>query len=94
MVYLPELCQGSDKFRNVVMTHDKSPGKFSDNQQVSHPGEIVRYLSEFDFRYNHRVELETDDTQRMDHALFGIGGKRLTYRTVDKADGADNTPTA
>ena len=42
-----------------------------------------RYLSEFDFRYNHRIALEIDDKQRTDETLRGIGGKRLTYRTVD-----------
>ena|SRR6185437_3808286 len=46
---------------------------------------LHRYLSEFDFRYNHRAALEINDTERMDDALAGIGGKRLTYRTVDKA---------
>ncbi len=49
---------------------------------------LHRYLTEFDFRYNHRVALGTDDNQRMDDALSGIGGKRLTYRRTDKTDGA------
>jgi len=49
---------------------------------------LHRYLAEFDFRYNHRVALGCDDTERMEEALAGIGGKRLTYRTTDKADGA------
>ena len=50
---------------------------------------LHRYLSEFDFRYNNRVALEIDDKERTDNALRGIGGKRLTYRTVDKAVSAE-----
>jgi hypothetical protein len=30
-----------------------------------------------------RIALEIDDKERTDNALRGIGGKRLTYRTVD-----------
>jgi transposase-like protein len=41
---------------------------------------LHRYLSEFDFRYNHRASLEIDDQQRVVDALKGIEGKRLTYR--------------
>ena len=41
---------------------------------------LQRYLSEFDFRYNHRLALEIDDRERCRIALEGIGGKRLTYR--------------
>ena len=43
---------------------------------------LHRYLSEFDFRYNHRASLEIDDKQRVVDALKGIEGKRLTYRTI------------
>jgi transposase-like protein len=42
---------------------------------------LHRYLAEFDFRYNHRVALKINDTQRTVDALAGIGGKRLTYRS-------------
>jgi hypothetical protein len=44
-----------------------------------HCGEphLHRYLSEFDFRYNHR---ELTDWERTTTALRGIEGKRLTYR--------------
>jgi transposase-like protein len=47
-----------------------------------HCGEkhLHRYLSEFDFRYNHREALGYDDAARADKALEGIRGKRLTYR--------------
>ncbi len=38
---------------------------------------LHRYLSEFDFRYNHR---KITDAERRDVALQGIEGKRLTYR--------------
>ena len=41
---------------------------------------LHRYLSEFDFRYNHRASLEINDNQRVVDALKGIEGKRLTYR--------------
>jgi transposase-like protein len=44
---------------------------------------LQRYLSEFDFRYNHRAALEIDDKTRVTHALQGIAGKRLTYRSPD-----------
>jgi transposase-like protein len=47
---------------------------------------LQRYLSEFDFRYNNRTALEITDAQRLDTALKGIQGKRLTYRRI-------NTPT-
>jgi transposase-like protein len=43
---------------------------------------LHRYLSEYDFRYNHRVAVGFDDTARNDAALRGIVGKRLTYRTT------------
>ncbi len=41
---------------------------------------LKRYLADFDFRYNQRVALGIDDTHRMERALMGILGKRLTYR--------------
>jgi transposase-like protein len=43
---------------------------------------LHRYLSEFDFRYSNRVRLGIDDVERVDRALKGIVGKRLTYRTT------------
>ena len=42
---------------------------------------LHRYLAEFDFRYSNRVRLGVDDVQRTEHALKGVVGKRLTYRT-------------
>lgn len=41
---------------------------------------LHRYLAEFDFRYNNRIALGVDDTQRAKNALAGVWGKRLTYR--------------
>ena len=41
---------------------------------------LKRYLAEFDFRYNERVALGVDDTERTTRALRGIIGKRLMYR--------------
>lgn len=45
---------------------------------------LMRYLGEFDFRYNHRVKLGYDDAQRSRKALEGIGGKRLTYGSPNR----------
>jgi hypothetical protein len=41
---------------------------------------LHRYLSEFDFRYSHRIALGIDDAARANKALQGIIGKRLIYR--------------
>ena len=41
---------------------------------------LKRYLGEFDFRYNERMGLGVNDTDRTVKALKGIEGKRLTYR--------------
>jgi transposase-like protein len=43
---------------------------------------LHRYLSEFDFRYSHRVALGVNDVERAASALCGVDGKRLTYRTT------------
>jgi transposase-like protein len=45
-----------------------------------HVGEqhLQRYVTEFDFRYNHRASLGVSDTQRAQVLLQNIGGKRLT----------------
>jgi len=43
---------------------------------------LQRYLTEFDFRYNHRSALGVEDGQRVRDALKGIEGKRLTYRAT------------
>ena len=52
-----------------------------------HCGEqhLQRYLAEFDFRANHRIALGFDDATRVDIALQGIAGKRLTYRRINAA---------
>jgi transposase-like protein len=41
---------------------------------------LKRYLCEFDFRYNERIALGVDDTERAAEAIRGAAGKRLTYR--------------
>jgi hypothetical protein len=46
---------------------------------------LHRYLAEFDFRYNNRVALGVNDTERAHKAMAGIDGKRLTYRRTDEA---------
>ena len=47
-----------------------------------HCGEkhLHRYLAEYDFRYNHRVKLGFNDTDRATIAVAQASGKRLTYR--------------
>ena len=47
-----------------------------------HCGErhLHRYMAEFDIRYSHRMALGVDDADRMDVALRGIIGRRLSYR--------------
>jgi transposase-like protein len=47
-----------------------------------HCGEkhLHRYLAEYDHRYNHRIALGYNDTDRTIAAIKGAGGKRLTYR--------------
>lgn len=44
---------------------------------------LHRYLSEYDFRYNHRVKLGYSDGERADLAVKGAAGKRLTYRQAN-----------
>jgi len=41
---------------------------------------LHRYLSEFDFRYSHRVALGYNDGERRTLAIKNASGKRLTYR--------------
>jgi transposase-like protein len=43
---------------------------------------LHRYLAEFEFRYNNRVALGCNDSDRADALLSGIIGKRLTYETI------------
>lgn len=51
---------------------------------------LHRYVAEFDFRYNNRIERGVDDTQRTNNALRGSIGRRLTYRMP--LGGAQKTP--
>lgn len=46
---------------------------------------LHRYLAEFDFRYNTRSALGMEDPQRVESALRGVKGKRLTYRKSSSA---------
>ena len=41
---------------------------------------LHRYLAEYDFRYNNRETLGSNDMERTASVLQGIVGKRLTYR--------------
>ncbi|ACB78323.1 ISSpo8, transposase [Methylorubrum populi BJ001] len=45
---------------------------------------LHRYLAEFDFRYNNRAKLGVGDVARTERALYGIIGKRLTYRSANR----------
>jgi transposase-like protein len=49
---------------------------------------LHRYLAEVDFRYSYRIKTGFDDMARMDKALAGIVGRRLTYRSVGGAGAA------
>jgi transposase-like protein len=46
---------------------------------------LQRYVTEFEFRFNHRIGLGVNDKMRADALLKGIEGKRLTYRRPDEA---------
>jgi ISXO2 transposase-like protein len=47
---------------------------------------LHRYLAEFDFRYNNRIALGVDDTNRAVQLAKGIVGKRLTYKRPNQKD--------
>jgi transposase-like protein len=44
---------------------------------------LHRYLTEYEHRYNHRIALGYNDTDRTFAAIKGAEGKRLTYRQPD-----------
>lgn len=44
---------------------------------------LQRYVTEFEFRWNHRQALDVNDTQRAAAILKGAEGKRLTYRPTN-----------
>lgn len=46
---------------------------------------LHRYLAEFDFRYSNRVRLGVNDEERAARMVKGALGKRLTYRTTNRA---------
>ena len=48
---------------------------------------LQRYVTEFEFRFNHRTALGVNDDQRARAVLKGIEGKRLTYRRIDGRQG-------
>ena len=49
---------------------------------------LHRYLAEFDFRYNNRVALGVNDSERATNMLKGISGTRLTYRRINEGEAA------
>src|SRR3954449_12148909 len=52
------------------------------------PEHLKRYLCEFDFRYNERIALGVTDNERVEKAIRGAVGKRLTYRQPRGAEQA------
>jgi hypothetical protein len=44
---------------------------------------LQRYVNEFDFRYNNRIALGVNDSERAENLLRGAKGKRLTYETTN-----------
>lgn len=52
------------------------------NYQHCSEQHFQRYLNEVAFRYNNRIKLGVDDTQRAMIAAGGAEGKRLTYRRI------------
>jgi len=50
---------------------------------------LKRYVGEFDFRYNNRVGLGTDDMGRTEKVAKGAAGKRLTYRSTRRQPEAE-----
>jgi transposase-like protein len=46
---------------------------------------LKRYLAEFDFRYNERIALGVNDSERAEKVLRGTVGKRMTYQGTDGA---------
>jgi transposase-like protein len=46
---------------------------------------LHRYLAEFDFRYNNRIRVGINDTDRVNKIIKKTAGKRLTYRRPDNA---------
>jgi hypothetical protein len=46
---------------------------------------LKRYLAEFDFRYNERIALGVNDSERAEKVLRGAVGKRMTYQETNEA---------
>ena len=44
---------------------------------------LHRYAAEYEFRYNNRKALGIEDSQRTDHVLASVSGKRLSYKLSD-----------
>jgi len=42
-------------------------------------------VNEYDFRYNHREKLDSDDEARTTELLKASANKRLTYRRINAA---------
>jgi transposase-like protein len=65
-------------------------GVYGIYQHVSE-AHLHRYLAEFDFRYSFRIKTGYDDTARMEKALAGIVGRRLTYAASGRSGASQAT---
>ncbi len=63
-------------------------GIYGTYQHVSE-AHLQRYLTEFDFRYTHRVKRGIDDSARTALAIKGAKGKRLTYRRTRRQEATE-----
>ena len=45
-----------------------------------------RDLNAFTFRYSHRIKVGINDDQRVGLSAFGMGGKRVAYRRLVRAN--------
>jgi transposase-like protein len=55
-------------------------------------GHLWRYLSEFDYRYNHRTALGINDGERAAQVVRQVGGRRLTYNPSSATAGQSIRP--
>jgi hypothetical protein len=78
-----------DAFTNTIEGYFSilKRGVYGVYQHVSE-AHLHRYLAEFDFRYSYRIKTGYNEMARMDRALAGIIGKRLTYRSTGGARAA------
>jgi hypothetical protein len=52
---------------------------------------LTGWIPEFDYRYNERIALGVNDSERMAKSVGGIVGKRLTYRRTRRQQEIDDS---